>query len=190
MMNNSIISGLENKYTNISKSIKASTPPTQTPQVANSTQPMSFDNIMPTAGVKKRLGELGSLTVDFGGHTKFEKFHPGVDIANAIGTPIKAFTPGVVSAVVLGNKQGDKGYGNQVIISDNAGNQQKYNHLSNSQLKVGQKINAGDILGQMGNSGSTYSNSGGTGSHLDYRVWNTFRKQYVNPYSYLKSYYG
>ena len=48
------------------------------------------------------LHKLGKITVPYGGSTRYEQFHPGVDIANAKGTPIKAPASGVVTDAVGG----------------------------------------------------------------------------------------
>lgn len=187
------IQGITDTFTNLHKFFGNNSQ--QTPSQSN--QPSQAPRQIPAAdntyspNVQSAFNQLGTETTKWGDSTRYEKFHPGIDIANAIGTPIKAFAPGVVSAAVSGKKQGDKGYGNQVIISDNAGNQNKYNHLMNPAVKPGQKINKGDVIGYLGNSGATYSPSGkGNGAHLDYRIYNTFKKQYVNPYSYLSKYYS
>lgn len=131
------------------------------------------------------LKNLGTLTTDYGGSTKYEKFHPGVDVANKIGTNIPAFTGGKVTQVTSGYKQGDKGYGNSVVVVDDQGNKHRYSHLYKAWVKVGQTIKPGQVLGAMGNTGSTYSTSGGTGSHLDYRVVDAYNK-YVNPYKFIR----
>jgi murein DD-endopeptidase MepM/ murein hydrolase activator NlpD len=131
------------------------------------------------------ISSLGVLTTDFGGSTRYEKFHPAIDIANKIGTPIPAFRPGTVVSVSTGKKQGDKGYGNNVIVVDASGNKHRYSHLQRIFVKIGQKVGAGEQLATMGNTGSTYSNSGGTGSHLDYRITDAYNKA-INPYVYLK----
>ena len=128
---------------------------------------------------------LGTVTTPYGGGTRFESFHPGIDIANSIGTAIKAFTPGVVTEVDTGYKQGDKGTGNSIVIRDAQGNLQRYSHLYGTYVKVGQEVGQGTEIGTMGNSGSTYSLSGGTGSHLDYRVKNIYGK-YINPTGFIK----
>ena len=129
---------------------------------------------------------LGTVTVPYGGSTKYEQFHPGVDTANKIGTPIPASLGGIVQEVVGGKKQGDKGYGNYVTVKDSYGGLHRYSHLNNSYVKVGQNITPGAIVGGMGNTGSTYSLHGGTGSHLDYRIKDLYGK-YVNPSQYLAS---
>lgn len=131
-----------------------------------------------------KLKDLGTLTTPYGGSTRFEKSHPGIDIANKIGTNIPAFTSGVVKEVVTGKKQGERGFGNYVVIQDQEGNLHRYSHLTNSYVRVGQKVGAGNVLGSMGNTGSTYSTSGGTGSHLDYRIRDLYGR-YVNPNRFI-----
>lgn len=145
--------------------------------VSNSTPQMA-------GNLSTDFNKLGVETTKWGDATKFEKFHPGIDIANKIGTPIPAFAEGTVTAVDTGHKQGDKAFGNTITVTDAQGNKVRYSHLSQSYVKVGQKVNPGQEVGTMGNSGQTYSNSGGTGSHLDLRIVDAFN-QYVNPNTYL-----
>ncbi len=131
-------------------------------------------------------GRFGTVSVPFGGSTRFEGFHPGLDIANKIGTRIPSFSPGIVRDVITGKRQGDPGYGNYVIVEDAQGNRHRYSHLNNSYVQVGQQVGRGSVIGEMGNTGQTYSVSGrGTGSHLDYRVKDLFGK-YINPQRFVK----
>ena len=75
------------------------------PSAPSSFQPKRYSNL--TSG----LSGLGTQTVPYGGSTRYEKTHPGVDIANKIGTPIPTFFGGTVSKVVGGQKQGSPGFG-------------------------------------------------------------------------------
>jgi murein DD-endopeptidase MepM/ murein hydrolase activator NlpD len=127
---------------------------------------------------------LGQVTTPYGGSTKYESFHPGLDIANKIGTPIQSYTPGKVTAVRTGQQQGGPDFGNYVVITDPEGNQFRYSHLAGENVKIGQTVNKGSVIGTMGNTGQTYSLSGGTGSHLDLRIKNLYGK-YVNPNRYI-----
>jgi len=129
---------------------------------------------------------LGTVTTPYGGSTRYEKFHPGIDIANKMGTKIPSYTPGRVTAVVGGTHQGSKGYGNYVIVTDPEGNKHRYSHLNNAFVKIGDQINKGSVIGGMGNTGQTYSVSGGDASHLDYRIRDLYGK-YVNPLKYINS---
>jgi murein DD-endopeptidase MepM/ murein hydrolase activator NlpD len=128
--------------------------------------------------------DLGTITTPYQGNTRYESVHPGVDIANAIGTQVPSFSGGKVIDVATGKRQGDKGYGNYVIVEDAKGNKHRYSHLSNSYVSVGDYVPSGQYVGQMGNSGSTYSLSGGTGAHLDYRIKNAYGK-YISPSQFI-----
>lgn len=132
------------------------------------------------------LSKLGTITTHFGGATKFEAHHPAVDIANKIGTPIPAYAGGQVIESVVGKKQGDKGYGNYVIVQDSQGNKWRYSHLHQNYVKVGTQVKPGQILATMGNSGAAYSNSGGTGSHLDLRIRDAYNN-YINPLKFFRN---
>lgn len=130
------------------------------------------------------MEKLGALTVDYGGSTRYEKFHPGLDLAANIGTPIPAWTGGRVSEVVSGKRQGDPAFGNYVIVTDKDGNKHRYSHLQNNYVNIGDEIKRGRVIGGMGNTGQTYSVSGGDASHLDYRIRDLYGK-YVSPYQFV-----
>lgn len=149
-----------------------------------STMQSQFSGLRGQVREGQKFGNLGTVTVAPGGRTRFESTHPGIDIANKIGTPLPSFTGGKVSQVVSGTKQGSPGYGNYVIITDKEGNNHRYSHLNNAYVQVGQEIPKGYTIGTMGNTGQTYSTSGGTGSHLDYRIKDAYGK-YVDPWKYL-----
>jgi murein DD-endopeptidase MepM/ murein hydrolase activator NlpD len=85
--------------------------------------------------------------------------HKGVDFSAPLGTKIKASGTGVIDFV---GRQG--GYGNVVIIKHQNKLTTLYAHLNTfeSGLKVGQKINQGDVLGEVGRTGWA------TGPHLHY----------------------
>ena len=131
-----------------------------------------------------QVGGVGTVTVPYGGQTKYENVHGGIDIGNKLNTPLYSTTQGKVTKVVSGKKQGDKDFGNYVEVQDAQGNRHRYSHLTKSYVKIGDSVNKGQLYGTMGNSGSAYSTTGGTGSHLDYRIWDMYNK-YVNPEKYL-----
>jgi len=132
----------------------------------------------------RSLSELGTVTTPYGGSTKWEAKHPGIDIANQIGTPIPSTIGGRVTGVQTGQRQGDKGYGNFVIITDAFGNQHRYSHLNQNFVTLGQEVQPGQLLGGMGNTGQTYSLHGGDGSHLDYRIRSAYGV-YMDPATFL-----
>lgn len=138
-----------------------------------------------TPGMLPNLSALGNVTTKYGGVTRYEKFHPGVDVANKKGTIIPAMTSGTVIAESLGHKPGENNYGNSVIIQDGKGGKHRYSHLLKTFARPGQRVQAGQPLAQMGDTGSAYSPDGGDASHLDYRIVNAYGK-YVNPFTYVK----
>lgn len=165
---------------NIKRNLSAKTPSMSAGLAVGSMIKSRASSNLPTS-----MSSLGTQTTSYGGSTKFEKFHPGVDIANKIGTPVPAMTSGTVVESVTGKRQGDKGYGNYVVIKDEQGNLHRYSHLNDEYVQIGSQVQKGNQIGSMGNTGSTYSVSGGTGSHLDYRVVDLYGK-YVDPYQFLK----
>lgn len=90
---------------------------------------------------------------------RWGRLHAGVDLAIAEGTPYKAVHAGTVK---LASWYG--GYGNAIIIDHGNGIETIYGHSSKLLVKVGQKVNAGDVIGLVGNTGHSF------GSHLHFEV--------------------
>lgn len=88
-----------------------------------------------------------------------QRFHGGIDIAAAPGTPVLASADGVVSAI--GAKGG---FGNHVSVTHGDGSVSMYGHLRDENVRVGQRVRQGQQIGQVGSTGRS------TGPHLDYRV--------------------
>lgn len=135
--------------------------------------------------VYDKFKNLGAITVPYGGGTKYEGFHPGVDIAAPSGTTVPAFTGGKVTEVRTGvGKTTSPSFGNYVIVTDPSGAKHRYSHLSQEWVKLGDEIKPGQSIGAIGATGSVYSQSGGDPSHLDYRIMDAFNK-YIDPSVYL-----
>ena len=100
-------------------------------------------------------------------------FHPGIDIANDMGTPIVATADGVVE--YAGWNSG--GYGNMVDINHGNGLMTRYGHASQVVVTVGQYVKRGQLIAYMGSTGFS------TGPHVHYEVH--VNGQRVNPISYL-----
>lgn len=99
-------------------------------------------------------------------------WHNGMDFTGTIGTPIYATGNGKVIKVRKGS-----GYGKKIVIDHGFGYQTEYAHLSEFNVKRGQKVKRGDIIGYLGNSGVS------TGPHLHYEVHkNGHAKDPVNFY--------
>lgn len=96
--------------------------------------------------------------------------HQGVDYAAPRGTPVKALGVGKVTF-----KGWKGGYGNTLVIRHSGGIETQYAHLSRfaSSLKVGQKVDQGEVVAFVGATGTA------TGPHLDFRVMKNGK--FVNP---------
>jgi murein DD-endopeptidase MepM/ murein hydrolase activator NlpD len=87
------------------------------------------------------------------------QMHEGIDISNAIGTPIVAPADGLV--VRVGREYG---YGKILVINHGYSIVTRYGHLHKVHVKIGQKVKRGDLIGEIGNTGRS------TGPHLHYEV--------------------
>jgi murein DD-endopeptidase MepM/ murein hydrolase activator NlpD len=104
--------------------------------------------VMPTKGV---------WTSGFG--YRWGVLHAGIDIANAIGTPIYAVSDGVV--VDVGPTAG---YGAWVKIRHADGTVTLYGHVNTWLVSVGERVMAGDQIATIGNRGNS------TGPHCHFEV--------------------
>ncbi|PSB23135.1 peptidase M23 [filamentous cyanobacterium CCP2] len=106
-----------------------------------------------------------------------ERFHTGIDLGAASGTPVQAADGGtVVFADISGSMT--SGYGQLVIIDHGNGRETWYAHLNNMNVQEGQQVAPGDVLGSVGSSG------GSTGPHLHFEVRENGEpvdpRQYIN----------
>src|SRR5450759_4685349 len=91
---------------------------------------------------------------------KIIKFHYGMDFTAPFGTDVYATGNGVVVGVLSSKR----GLGNHIIINHGFGYTSIYAHLSNFNVRVGQKVQRGDIIGFVGNTGTSVAN------HLHYEI--------------------
>lgn len=124
----------------------------------------NMPSIWPTTGV---------VTSPYGLRWGGSDFHPGMDIANDLGTPIVATADGVVE--YAGWNSG--GYGNMVDINHGNGILTRYGHASQVVVSAGQSVKRGQVIAYMGSTGFS------TGPHVHYEVH--VNGQRVNPISYL-----
>ena len=115
----------------------------------------------------------GEVTSPYGLRWGGTDFHPGIDIANDMGTPIVATADGVVE--YAGWNSG--GYGNMVDINHGNGIMTRYGHASQVVVSVGQQVKRGQLIAYMGSTGFS------TGPHVHYEVHINGNR--VNPISYL-----
>jgi murein DD-endopeptidase MepM/ murein hydrolase activator NlpD len=104
--------------------------------------------VMPTKGV---------FTSGFG--YRWGALHGGIDLANAIGTPIVAAADGIV--IDAGPAAG---FGAWVKLRHADGTVTLYGHVNTWNVQVGQRVWAGDQIATIGNRGNS------TGPHLHFEV--------------------
>lgn len=92
---------------------------------------------------------------------KVRKFHEGMDFSASIGTEVYATGNGTV---VMAGRDGNGGYGNEIILDHGYNYKTVYAHLSRVFVKPGQQILRGQIIGYVGNTGKS------TSPHLHYEV--------------------
>jgi murein DD-endopeptidase MepM/ murein hydrolase activator NlpD len=111
-------------------------------------------SIWPTSG--EVTSPFGWRNSPWGGG---QELHPGIDIANSMGTPIFATADG---EVVLSGWSG--GYGNIVQINHGKGIETIYGHNSRVIVSAGQVVKKGQVIAYLGSTGRS------TGPHLHYEV--------------------
>jgi murein DD-endopeptidase MepM/ murein hydrolase activator NlpD len=91
---------------------------------------------------------------------KITKFHYGMDFTAPTGTDIYATGDGVVESVLSSKR----GYGNHIIINHGFGYKTIYAHLDRFNVRVGQRVQRGDVIGFVGNTGMSLA------PHVHYEV--------------------
>jgi murein DD-endopeptidase MepM/ murein hydrolase activator NlpD len=86
-------------------------------------------------------------------------FHEGLDFSANAGAPIFAAAGGIVSAA-----ETMPDYGKIVIVSHGSGLETRYAHTSKILVKVGDRVEKGQVLALVGNTGRS------TGPHLHYEI--------------------
>lgn len=110
-----------------------------------------------------RLPVAGRVTSGFGERFHpilgYERFHAGVDLGAAWGSPIVAAADGrVISAGWRG------GYGRAVEIAHASGLETLYGHMSRIAAAPGELVREGEVIGYVGSSGLS------TGPHVHFEV--------------------
>lgn len=92
--------------------------------------------------------------------TRVKRFHSGIDLGAAQGTPILATRQGKVT---IADRLG--GYGLAIVVEHQNGKQDTmYAHLSEIFVNPGQKVEPGAVIGRVGSTGVS------TGPHLHYEA--------------------
>jgi murein DD-endopeptidase MepM/ murein hydrolase activator NlpD len=100
-----------------------------------------------------------TLTAGFGEYGLWSRAHTGQDFAAPVGTPVHALADGVIIFASY-----DGAYGNKIAIQHAGGLVTWYAHLSAYEIKLGQKVVAGQLIGRVGSTGNT------TGPHLHLEI--------------------
>lgn len=91
-------------------------------------------------------------------------FHDGMDIVNAIGTPIRAPANGIVTFIGWNPYESNPAF--VVFLAHANGIDTRYGHLlPRYPIKAGQVVRKGEIIGYLGNTGNT------TGAHLHWEIY-------------------
>ena len=106
---------------------------------------------------------------------KIRTMHRGVDMSTDYGVPVYATGDGVIEKVDQGKRR--RGYGRQIVINHKFGYKTRYAHLQKMFVKVGDKVQRGQLIGEVGSTG------GSTGPHLHYEV--IYMGRQVNPVNYF-----
>ena len=101
------------------------------------------------------------------------RYHAGIDLAAASGTPVRAARDGIV---VRAGWWGTYGYA--VALDHGDGSETRYAHLSRYDVAVGDVVRQGDVLGAVGSTGAS------TGPHLHFEL--RFDERAVDPTDYLE----
>ncbi|MEH6682247.1 MAG: M23 family metallopeptidase [Sediminicola sp.] len=107
--------------------------------------------------------------------TKARKMHWGMDFTSPKGTPIYASGDGRITRA----DNNSSGYGKHVRIDHGYGYLSLYAHLSQYNVRQGQKVKRGDLIGFVGSTGRSEA------PHLHYEVWKDGER--INPINF---YYG
>ncbi|MEE9218811.1 MAG: M23 family metallopeptidase [Acidobacteriota bacterium] len=100
------------------------------------------------------------------------ELHKGIDISAPTGRKVVAPADGIVIRTTR-----IQGYGRVVYLSHGNGITTRYGHLSELNVKLGQKIKRGEVIAFVGSTGRS------TGPHLHYEV--LVHKKKVDPMKYI-----
>lgn len=115
---------------------------------------------------------LGEITSNYG--ARWGTTHYGLDIANDLGTPVRAPMAGTV--IEAGPASG---FGLWVRVRHDDGTVTVYGHINSYTVQQGQRVQAGQTLAEVGDRGIS------TGPHLHFEVWDP-SGQKVDPLAWLR----
>lgn len=122
--------------------------------------------------LKRKMRHMSGYGIRIHPVHKVNKFHRGIDFTAPTGTAIQATGNGKVIRV----QRRKIGYGNNVIIDHGFGYTTLYAHMSEINVKKGEKVKKGQQIGKIGSTGTS------TAPHLHYEV--RINDKAVNPIDY------
>lgn len=97
----------------------------------------------------------------FGLTSRFSSGHPGLDMTDPKGTPVRPIAEGKVITVI----SYPFGYGKHMLIEHDQGAKSLYAHLSKVDVREGQAVDKNTVLGEVGSTGWS------TGNHLHLEIY-------------------
>jgi len=105
----------------------------------------------------------GTVSLEFGDESPYQKYHTGIDIKGLTGDPITTFMNGTVLKVDP-DPDNRSGYGMYVVVDHGDGLTSLYGHMSEVFAQPHQKVIPGDIIGLRGSTGHS------TGPHVHFEI--------------------
>jgi len=121
--------------------------------------PPATDTVTMTLPTRYPLDAKGFVTRGVGSGQEYGATHPGLDIAVAEGTEVRAAGGGLVVEVSETPE-----YGKMVRLAHPQGYETRYGHLSQIRVRRGDRISLGTVIGLSGNTGNS------TAPHLHFEV--------------------
>lgn len=125
----------------------------------SSPEALVSNTIMTAANISDGVARPAEGTFTSGFGPRWGSFHAGIDIANALGTPIYAAMAGTVI-----DSGPASGFGQWIRIQHDDGTITVYGHMQTLGVSVGERVKAGQYIAGMGSMGFA------TGSHLHFEV--------------------
>jgi len=122
-------------------------------------------------------GGIGHISFFFGQNENpfsgMYYIHKGIDISTfRAGDPVVATADGQIVTIDYSDD-----FGNYIIIKHKHGYYTRYAHLQSTRVRIGQRVQQGEVIGYIGNTGLS------TGPHLHYEVH--IGSDVVDPYKYV-----
>ncbi len=139
-----------------------------------------------TGAPKKKVGlfwpvepgiGISAFFLDPGYKVRFKVEHYAVDIPVAQGTDVLSAADGIVKDVI------DHGLGYNYVTVDHGGYATVYGHISEFNVRAGQRVRAGDVIGKSGGMPGLKGGGLSTGPHLHFGLY--IKGVPVDPLLYL-----